>query len=82
MTKKLYLYYDEEGDFLELHRGPYREGSFHNLGNGIFERIETKTKLVAGVAIMNFKKRTAGKGDVGIALPLEFEFINSSSAPE
>ena len=36
MKGKLNLYYDEEGDFLELHIGEYTEGYFRNLGKGVF----------------------------------------------
>ena len=42
MSNELNLYYDEEGDFLELNMGDHSEGYFKNLGDGIFERIEKK----------------------------------------
>ncbi|MBI4450857.1 hypothetical protein HY642_02695 [Candidatus Woesearchaeota archaeon] len=71
MKGKLHVYYDEEGDFLELHVGPIKEGSFRNLGNGLFERVDSKTKQITGVAIHGFKKRL--KEQEGIQLPMEVE---------
>lgn len=73
MKNKLTLYYDKEGDFLELNIGKCREGSFKNLGNGIFERIDKKTKKITGIAIMGFRKRTANKKNIEISLPFGIE---------
>jgi hypothetical protein len=73
MKGKLTIYYDREGDFLELNIGKYREGDFHNLGKGIFERVDKKTKKITGIAIMGFRKRTEGKNDVEISLPVGVE---------
>ena len=73
MKGNLNLYYDEEGDFLELHIGGYTEGYFRNLGKGIFERIDKETKKVTGIAIMGFKKRTEGLKDIRVSLPTEIQ---------
>ena len=73
MKKHLNLYYDEEGDFLELHMGDYTEGYFKNLGNGIFERIDKKTNKVTGIAIHGFRKRTKGLKDLKLSLPINIE---------
>ena len=37
MSSELNIYYDEEGDFLELNIGGYTEGHFKNLGDGIWQ---------------------------------------------
>ncbi|MBI2659725.1 hypothetical protein HYX07_01015 [Candidatus Woesearchaeota archaeon] len=71
MSNELNLYYDEEGDFLELNIGEYTEGHFKNLGNGIFERIDKETNKVTGVAIHGFRKRTRGLKDVKLSLPVK-----------
>lgn len=73
MRGKLNLYYDEEGDFLQLNIGDYTEGYFRNLGKGIFERVDKETNNVTGIAIMGFKKRTEGLKDVNISLPMEIQ---------
>ena len=74
MKGKLNLYYDEEGDFLEINIGNYREGYFKNLGDGIFERIDKKTNQATGIAIMGFKKRTEKLKDMILKLPIEVNF--------
>ena len=71
MSNELNLYYDEEGDFLELHSGDYTDGYFKNVGEGIFERIDKKTDRVIGIAIHGFKKRTYGLKDVKLKLPVK-----------
>ena len=73
MKGKLNVYYDEKGDFLEIHVGRYTEGYFKNLGKGIFERIDKKTKKVNGIAIMGFKKRTEKQKEARISLPVKIE---------
>ena len=73
MKGKLNIYYDEEGDFLELHVGKYTEGTFKNLAKGIFERVDKKTKRVTGIAIMGFRKRTQGLKKLNLSLPVEIE---------
>jgi len=73
MKGKLTVYYDAEGDFLELNIGKPAEGYFRNLGKGVFERVDKKSKKVTGVAIMGFRKRTAGLKDVKISLPVDMQ---------
>ncbi len=73
MKNNLNLYYDKEGDFLELSIGKQSEGSFKNLGDGIFKRIDKKTNKIIGVAIMGFKKRTEQTKDLKISLPVNIQ---------
>ena len=73
MKGRLTIYYDEEGDFLEIGMDEYKEGSFKNLGLGVFEKIDEKTKEVVGIAIMGFKKRTNKLETVKIDLPMKIE---------
>ena len=73
MSNELNIYYDEEGDFLELNIGDYTEGSFKNLGDGIFERIDKKTKKITGIVIHGFRKRTQGPKDVKLSLPIKVQ---------
>jgi len=62
MKGQLQLYYDEEGDFLEI-----------NIGEGIAERIDEKTGKVTGISILSFKKRTKELKDLKINLPVNLE---------
>ena len=77
MNENLNLYYDEEGDFLELNIGEHTENSyFKNLGKGVFEIIDKESNKVKGIAIMGFKKRTEGLKDIEISLPVKIELTN------
>ncbi len=76
MKGKLNLYYDEEGDFLEINIGDYAEGYFKNLGDGIFERVDKTTEKVTGLAIMSFRKRTEGLKELQLNLPMGIELTS------
>ncbi|MBI4145409.1 hypothetical protein HY493_04370 [Candidatus Woesearchaeota archaeon] len=69
--KKLRIYYDREGDFLELHAGPFRQGTFKTLEEGVFARVDDKTKKITGIMIFAFSKRTAKLQELRVPLPVE-----------
>ncbi len=73
MKGKLNIYYDEEGDFLELNINDYDEGRYKNLGDGVFERIDKKTQKITGIGIMGFRKRMQAQKDIKISLPVEIQ---------
>ena len=73
MKGNLKIYYDEEGDFLEIHIGEFEEGYFRNLGGGIFERVNKNTGKITGIAIASFKKRTSGLKELDLTLPMKIE---------
>jgi len=77
MKGKLNLYYDEEGDFLEINIGDYTEGYFKNLGDGIFERVDKTTEKVTGLAIMSFRKRTEGLKELQLNIPMGIELTSA-----
>ncbi len=66
------LYYDEEGDFLEITSGDISNCYFDNLGNGIFRIIDKSTKETKGVAIFNFKSRSKSLEEIKLSLPFKF----------
>ena len=71
MKGKLNIYYDKEGDFLEINVGKYTKGYFKNLGDGVFERIEEKTGKITGFAIFSFKKRIEKQKNISLELPIK-----------
>ncbi len=74
MKDNLNLYYDDEGDFLELNIGSHKENSyFKNLGKGVFEIVDKDTNKVRGIAIMGFKKRTKNSKEIKVDLPIKIE---------
>ena len=75
MKGQMQLYFDEEGDFLEINISEYTKGFFRDAGEGISERIDEKTGKVTGVAILGFKKRTQQMKDLKINLPVKIEML-------
>ena len=51
MKGQMQIYYDEEGDFLEINIGEYTEGYFKDIGEGISERIDENTGKITGIAM-------------------------------
>jgi len=72
MENKMNIYYDEEGDFLEITSGNIENCYFDNLGNGIFKIVDKSTNEVKGVAIFNFKSRSKSLDEIKISLPFKF----------
>ena len=71
------IYYDEEGDYLEIASGDISNCYFDNIGEGVFRIVEKKTNKIKGVAIHNFKMRTKNLEEIKLYLPFKFE-INSN----
>lgn len=68
---RLLVWFDEEGDFLEVTLDQ-KQGSFKDLGSGIFERIDGDGNTI-GFAILNLEDRSERE------LPFEAEFHRVSS---
>ena len=56
MTKKMYIHYDKEGDYLEVRFGPPSESYYEEMEEDTFERIDEKTGKVVGYAFFNVQK--------------------------
>lgn len=69
----MHVYYDEEGDFLELQVGEPREGFFEELEDGIFQRRDSQTNEIIGVAIFGVKRRPLRDIDVPVKAELSVE---------
>ena len=77
MNKNLSIYYDKEGDLLEIRIGKPTIGYFKDLGNDIFERIDEKTGEIRGFSILNFKKRAEKVANINIPLPSKMGLISA-----
>ncbi|MBI4020286.1 MAG: DUF2283 domain-containing protein [Candidatus Aenigmarchaeota archaeon] len=73
MKGQMQIYYDEEGDFLEINIGKYTEGHFRDIGEGVAERVDEKTGKVTGIAILSFKKRAKQLKGMKINLPVTLD---------
>ena len=71
MNDKMRIYYDAEGDFLEISFGKTTPSYYDHLGDGIFERRDEKTNQIKGYAIFSFQKRQEGSTPhIDLELPL------------
>jgi uncharacterized protein YuzE len=68
------IYYDEDGDFLEITTGNISNCYFDNIGDGIFKIIDKNTGEIKGISIHSFKTRTK-YDSIKLELPFKFNFI-------
>ncbi len=73
MKSPMHVYYDKEGDFLEIGMGNPKKGRFKNLGKGVFERVDEENGKILGIAIMGFNKRTENLKPIEVSLPFKFD---------
>lgn len=64
-----------KGDFLEIQIGNPTPSYYEEINDGVFERIDEKTKKVKGFAVFSFRKRIKQK-EINVPLPVE---VNISS---
>ena len=76
MEGEMKVYYDEEGDYLEITLGNISNCYFDNVGNGIFKIIDKTTKEVKGISIHSFKERSKNLEEIKINLPLKFKIFS------
>ncbi len=73
MKAKMHLFYDEEGDMLEIRMGSAKNSYMKETKDGVFERIDEKTGKVRGFTILNFKKKTGRCKSVDINFPAKID---------
>ncbi|MEK6811232.1 MAG: hypothetical protein AABX96_01855 [Nanoarchaeota archaeon] len=73
MENGISVYYDEEGDFLEITFGDISDCYFDNSGNGIFKIINKSTGDIKGFAIHNFKFRSKSLQETKLNFPFKFK---------
>ena len=74
MKGPMNVYYDEEGDFLEISIGKPTKCVAEEVEPGIFLRKDEKTKEVKSVSIVSFRKRSKDLKDIKLDLPIEVNF--------
>lgn len=72
MKDKTRLYYDEEGDFLEISVGEPTECYAEEIEPGVLVRIDKKTGEAKSIGILDFRKRTHLK-DIEFSIPIGFD---------
>ena len=73
MDNEMTIYYDEEGDFLEIKSGDISNCYMDNIGNGIFKIIDKSTGEIKGIAIHSFKAKSKSLDEIRINLPFKFK---------
>lgn len=68
------MWYDEEGDFLEI-TSKRKKGFFKDLGGGVFERVDEDGNTI-GFAILNVKKRDREE----VTIPFDIRFGEKARA--
>ena len=79
MKGPMRVYYDEEGDFLEISAGKPSKCIASELGNGIFLRKDEKSEEVKSIGTLGFKKRAKDLKDIKLDIPVEVNFSAISS---
>lgn len=74
MKEHLRVYYDEQGDFLEISAGKPVRCYATEIEPGIFVRKDEKTEKVKSVGILGFKKRSKPLKDIELNLPIQVTF--------
>lgn len=74
MKGKMSIYYDEEGDYLEI----FLENKSPTYGEDIGEDVtlfkKEETDEVVGIGILNFRNRTKSLSEIKINLPFDINF--------
>lgn len=74
MKEPMRVYYDEEGDFLEISIGKPAQCYATEVEPGVFIRKDEKTEEVKSVGILGFKKRSKQLKDIEVQLPVKVTF--------
>ena len=69
MTNKIHIYYDTEGDYLEIRFGKPTESYYDKIGEDTFVRIDEDTKETRGYAIFNVQKGTSSLKTIDVEIP-------------
>jgi hypothetical protein len=79
MKGPMSVYYDEEGDFLEISVGKPSKCVATELSQGVFIRKDEKSDEVRSIGILGFKNRSKGLKDIKVDVPVEINLLPTSS---
>jgi len=71
MEKQLRIYYDEEGDFLQIMFREPKEDYGEHINKDIVFFKDSETKEIIGIGIFNFKKHSKDFKDIIVNLPIK-----------
>ncbi|MEX0920036.1 MAG: hypothetical protein WDZ69_00450 [Candidatus Pacearchaeota archaeon] len=71
MEEQMSIYYDEEGDYLEVMFGKSDSDYGDHLSEDIVLFKDQKTENILGIGVFNFKKHTKELDDLKVKLPVK-----------
>ncbi len=71
MKGNMRIYYDEEGDYLEIFIGNPCPNYGEDIASGITIFKDEKTDEIIGVGILNFRKKAKSLTDIELHLPFK-----------
>ena len=74
MEGEMRIYYDEEGDYLEIFVGDSRPNYGEDIGDDVTLFKDQETDEVIGMGILNFRKRAKNLKDIELKLPFKVNF--------
>ncbi|MBI2449158.1 DUF2283 domain-containing protein [Candidatus Pacearchaeota archaeon] len=74
MKGQMSIYYDEEGDYLEIFIAGTSPTYGEEIGDDVTLFRSESTNDVIGIGILNFKKRTKSLQDIKLNLPFDVNF--------
>ena len=80
MTKQMRIYYDEEGDFLQIMFSEPREDYGDHITKDIVLFKDEKTDEIIGIGIFNFKKQSKNLNNINVDLPVKINLEKIGSA--
>ncbi len=70
MKEKMFIHWDQEGDFLEIRFGEPTASYYEDRGDDVFERRDEQTGSVKGYALFNvLARRQEQPLDIAVELP-------------
>lgn len=74
MKGQMKIYYDEEGDYLEIFIKKGAPNYGEDIASGITIFRDEKTDEIIGIGILNFRKKARNFEDLELNLPFEVNF--------
>lgn len=73
MKDELNIYYNEEGDLLELIIGETAPAYYEEIKDGVFERKDEKTNKIRGFSVFSFRKRMGNGKSISVPLSIKVQ---------
>ena len=77
MKGKMSLYYDEEGDYLDIFIGESRPNYGEEVAEGITIFRDEETDEIIGIGILSFKKRAKNLKEIKLDLPIDISLFSA-----